>query len=254
MNPSDERERTAPFPGPNAQQQPKRYKFTPEELKVMKECNRESFFQRCLPFSALLSTATFYAIKTGTLSASPRWGAIPKVTAAAVVGFFLGKFSYHKKCMEKFMALPNSKVGQLLRARKAGFYDDQDPASVPNLGIGPFTGITDSYSDISPPAESHDYDSRPSHEGLDDSFRPSMDNPIVLHEQEMPPEQKHVTTYDELRKQNREEYEQKRLAIYRQTQAPKSSASQPLPVTKEPGLSDDYKTPSRKNKYGDSFD
>jgi len=41
-------------------------------------------------------------------------------------------------------------------------------------------------------------------------------DPIILHEEEMPPEQKHiVTTYEELRKRNREEYEQKRVPGYR---------------------------------------
>lgn len=40
-------------------------------------------------------------------------------------------------------------------------------------------------------------------------------DPIRLHEEEMPPEQKHITTYEELRKKNREEYEQKRVPGYR---------------------------------------
>lgn len=40
-------------------------------------------------------------------------------------------------------------------------------------------------------------------------------DPIILHEEEMPPEQKHVTTYEELRKKNRDEYEQKRVQTYR---------------------------------------
>lgn len=31
----------------------------------------------------------------------------------------------------------------------------------------------------------------------------------------MPPEQKHITSYEELRKKNREEYEQKRVPGYR---------------------------------------
>lgn len=255
-NPIEEPERRAPFPGPNARKAQAPYKFTPEELRVLKECNSESFFQRCLPFSTIFGAATYYAVKTGYINGNRRFGALPKVTAAVVVGFFLGKFSYQRKCAEKFMALPDSKLGHLLRARKQGFLDDRDPSAVPNITLSPFggMGMTDSYSDIppSPPSGSYDYGSTPLSEGLDDSFRPSVDNPIILHEQEMPPEQKHVTTYDELRKKNREEYEQKRLAIYRQTRLPKTASPQPPPSNEDVELSDEYKpSTGSKTKYGD---
>lgn len=253
LNPNEEAERTIPFPGPNAPKRPQTYKFTPEELEVLRQCNRESFFQRCLPLSTILGAATFYAVKTGFIAGNRNFGAVPKVTLAAIVGFFLGKFSYQQKCADKFIALPDSKIGHLIRARRAGFHDDRDPASVPSISLSPFGGITDSYSDINPESGNYDYDSRPNPEGLNDSFRPSVDNPIILHEEELPPEQKNITTYDELRKKNREEYEQKRLAIYRETRLPKTSPSQPPPsATEDTQVNDGYKpsTPS-KTKYGD---
>lgn len=36
-----------------------------------------------------------------------------------------------------------------------------------------------------------------------------------IYEEEMPPVQQHSTTYEELRKQNREEYKKKRIGAYR---------------------------------------
>ena len=36
------------------------------------------------------------------------------------MGYFVGKFSYQKQCAEKIMALPNSKLGEMLRQRKKG--------------------------------------------------------------------------------------------------------------------------------------
>lgn len=260
MKPNDEQERTTPFPGPHGRGRPG-YKFTQEELQVLRQCNKESFLQRCIPLGTILGAATYYAVKTGSLSANKRFGALPKVTAAVAVGYFLGKFSYHEKCAEKFMALPNSKVGHLIRARRSGFYDDTDPSVVPNITLSPFTGVADSYSDIPPSSGSYDYDTRPpSAEGLDDSFRPSVDNPILVQEEELPAEQKHVTSYDELRQKNREEYDKKRLAIYKETKLPKTSANPPPPRSSSSSdfVSEDYKPPAAptrgKNKYGDSWE
>lgn len=45
-----------------------------------------------------------------------------------------------------------------------------------SFSMSPFSGITDSYSDIPDSNKPYDYDSRPSNEGLDDSFRPSLDS------------------------------------------------------------------------------
>lgn len=54
----------------------------------------------------------------GITAGHPRFGAVPKISLAVIFGYFVGKYSYHKKCTEKFMALPNSKVGEMLRARR----------------------------------------------------------------------------------------------------------------------------------------
>lgn len=40
-------------------------RFTNEELQVLKECNRESFYFRSLPFGTVLGTAAYYAVKGG---------------------------------------------------------------------------------------------------------------------------------------------------------------------------------------------
>ncbi|CAG4984580.1 unnamed protein product [Parnassius apollo] len=44
------------------------YEFTPEEIKALEECDKESFYQRCLPFSTLFATMTYAAIRTGLFS------------------------------------------------------------------------------------------------------------------------------------------------------------------------------------------
>ncbi|KAF4530209.1 hypothetical protein B566_EDAN018311 [Ephemera danica] len=87
-------------------------------MRVLKECNRESFYQRSLPLGTLLGLGTFYAVKSGYFRTSARWGATPKVIVAAVTGYFFGKLSYQKTCAEKMMALPNSPLGETLRRRR----------------------------------------------------------------------------------------------------------------------------------------
>ncbi|CAG9761195.1 unnamed protein product [Ceutorhynchus assimilis] len=125
VNPGGEQERTAPFPGPNARQRPQPYQFSSEEMRVLRECNKESFFGRSLPFSTILGGLTYYGIHTGLFKRSRSFGAVPKVTAAIITGYILGKFSYHQKCAEKFMALPDSKVGRMMKARRLGIPDDE---------------------------------------------------------------------------------------------------------------------------------
>ena len=40
-------------------------KFSPEELRVLKECNYESFYFRSLPLGTILGAVAFYGVKSG---------------------------------------------------------------------------------------------------------------------------------------------------------------------------------------------
>ncbi|XP_066256107.1 OCIA domain-containing protein 1 [Euwallacea similis] len=250
INSGEEPERKTPFPGPNAQRRPQIYKFTQDELRVLKECNKESFYTRSLPFSFVLGGLTYYGLQIGYLTKNPRFGVYPKIGVAVTVGYFLGKYSYLQKCAEKFMALPDSKVGRALKAQRLGIPEQEEDQIESPFSISPFGGVSDSYTDIPSARKNYDYDSRPVPEGLDDSFRPSLDNPIILHQEEMPPEQKHVSTYDELRLKNREEYDQKRIQAYRQSRIPSSQVGASPPPQE---FNDDYKPAQSgsKTKYGD---
>uniref|UniRef100_A0A3B5JWN2 OCIA domain-containing protein 1 n=1 Tax=Takifugu rubripes TaxID=31033 RepID=A0A3B5JWN2_TAKRU len=82
---------------------------TEEERRVFRECNQESFWYRCKSRSSRCAQMndTLGQIK-GTLSASPRFGSLPKVVC---------KLSYMKTCQEKFKRLENSPLGEALRQR-----------------------------------------------------------------------------------------------------------------------------------------
>nr|CAI5836125.1 unnamed protein product [Callosobruchus analis] len=248
---------TVPLPGSHARRQPTPYKFTPEELRVLRECNKEAFYQRCLPLSALFASAAYYGVKTGYFRPNVRFGPTPKVMVSIAIGYFLGKMSYQKKCAERLMQLPHSQLGEILRQRKRGNVQEGFESGIgPSMALAPFSGMdsTSVYSDINPNSSLDIDTTRPEAPGLEDYQRPSLDNPLV-YEEEMPPEQKSITSYEELRKKNREEYAQKRLGNYKGL--PQDPGRSPSQVYEAPPIrsgsereSTEFPTGAR-NKYGD---
>lgn len=45
-----------------------RYEFSAEELRVLRECDTESFFRRSLPLGTSFGLAAYMAVKNGMLS------------------------------------------------------------------------------------------------------------------------------------------------------------------------------------------
>lgn len=232
------------------------YTLSAEEMRVLKECNRESFYKRCLPVSAFLGSATYLGVKNGFLKPNLNYGATPKVIFSVVIGYFIGKFSYQSKCAEKLMQLPNSQIGEMLRQKRRGnLRENNDSAFNPGLSLTPFGNLSsaDVYSDLNP-NNSLDLDTtRPENPGLDDYYRPSLDNPVFGEEEEMPPVQKYTTSYEELRKRNREEFQQKRMGNYKDI----SKLPETPPQTSNENYSSDSEVTTGnkpqvpKNKYGD---
>ncbi|KAM6346750.1 OCIA domain-containing protein 2 [Podargus strigoides] len=73
-----------------------------EIARIRKECKQESFWYRALPLSLGSMLVTQGLISKGVFSASPRFGALPKMAIAGVLGFALGKMSYIGECQKKF--------------------------------------------------------------------------------------------------------------------------------------------------------
>ncbi|CAG4978066.1 unnamed protein product [Colias eurytheme] len=104
------------------------YEFSQDEIKALEECDKESFYQRCLPFSTLFATLTYAAIKYGFMSRNPHFGAVPKVVVAALVGHCYGRLSYIPDCEVKLRKLPaNSHLGNVMRK----YYLENNPPPDP---------------------------------------------------------------------------------------------------------------------------
>ena len=188
------------------------YHFSSDEIRVLRECNYESFFQRSLPISTACSALVYFAIQRGILQPNAAYGVAPKVLLGAIVGYFLGKISYQNKCAQKIMKLPNSKLADMLRSSKQGnlIYtttatsgQELDEILIPNA-----VDIHSSeYEKWSNDTFDMDAESKPSISGLEDMNRPSLDNAMPHLETDLYTEtSKHVITYDEIRKRNRDEF------------------------------------------------
>lgn len=77
-------------------------------MEALAECHEECFWFRSVPLAATSMLITQGLISKGILSSHPKYGSIPKLIFACIVGYFAGKLSYVKTCQEKFKKLENS--------------------------------------------------------------------------------------------------------------------------------------------------
>ncbi|XP_070684442.1 OCIA domain-containing protein 1 [Pempheris klunzingeri] len=183
---------------------------TEEEKRVFRECNEESFMYRSVPFSVVSMAVTQALITRGVLTASPRFGSLPKLAFAGFCGYLAGKMSYMKTCQEKFKRLENSPLGEALRQR-TGLPLQQSK--------GPQSELSDpdgqEFDSMFQPAEApgqmsiqtrddgYGYNpDLPSHMGRADDF--SAPEQSYMEEEE--PRKKQIL-YEDLRLKNRENYE-----------------------------------------------
>ncbi|XP_074085574.1 OCIA domain-containing protein 2 [Macrotis lagotis] len=73
-----------------------------EISKIIRECKEESFWKRALPLSLVGMLVTQGLVHKGYLASNPRFGSLPKVALAGILGFGLGKVSYIGACQNKF--------------------------------------------------------------------------------------------------------------------------------------------------------
>lgn len=105
-------------------------------------------------------------------------------------------------------------------------------------------------------SEDRSYDAPPTAVGLNDSFRPSMDS-FSVSEQPLPPPNQISTSYDDLRRQNRDDFEQKRMEAYKRQDGFRTSPNptpQPSYQAAQRGPSVVGSSSNKKNEYGDVWE
>ncbi|XP_061850294.1 OCIA domain-containing protein 2 [Colius striatus] len=73
-----------------------------EIARIRAECKKESFWYRALPLSLGSMLVTQGLVSKGFFAANPKFGALPKMAVAGVLGFVIGKVSYMGECQKKF--------------------------------------------------------------------------------------------------------------------------------------------------------
>ncbi|XP_047489504.1 OCIA domain-containing protein 1-like isoform X1 [Penaeus chinensis] len=246
------------YPPPVPDQQFQKPVFNQEELRVLRECNLESFYFRCVPLAAAFTSATYIAMRRGIFKVSEKFGYTPKMLGAAFIGYFAGKLSYQNACAEKLMKLPNSPVGEALRKRKGRLGFQESLSMEPGFSVA-FPGEKEGSGPQQPIFDDHRPDLRDHNEGLDEYQRGVTDSLTPYTEVPLESAQSY-TTYEELRRQNREEYVNRMADKYRKLPAEPTPegpgfGTSHLPEEPQP-QAQTFRPPSfrpsvKKNQYGD---
>lgn len=224
---------------------------TEDERRVFRECNQESFWYRSMPFSVVSMAITQALVAKGTLSASPRFGSLPKVAFAGFCGYLAGKMSYMKTCQEKFKRLENSPLGEALRQRTGlpqqysrGPQSELSDSVSDTQSLDPMFEPTEAPSQMSSHTRDYEYGFRPDQPmqggSTDDFSAPAASAQSYVEEDE--PRKKPIL-YEDLRLKNRENYEvtltQKAETLLKS--APEKERERP-------------KKEEKKNIYGDTWE
>lgn len=228
---------------------------TDDEKRVFRECNQESFYYRSLPFSTAAMTITQLLISRGFLTPSPRFGSLPKVAFAGLIGYIGGKISYTKICQEKFKNIENSPLGEALRQGQHHLPQQFMPQNQTEFSDPDQPGayIPAFQSAIEPraPSDSESYSNDFSYSGSARSeYQPGSFNSSATksarddsNQQECLDEtlQKKQVLYEDLRSKNRD--------IYEVTMTQRADTLVKAPIEKAAAKKD-----VKKNQYGDALD
>lgn len=210
---------------------PMPFKLTPDEAAVLRQCNSDALYRRSIPLSALLmGLVEVNAARASRMGhPRPRGGIIFRHIAAAIAGVILGRVAYMGECQRRILQLPNSPLGDALRKKNPGSWQQQQqmPSSrqddYPPLERDAAVDVLPKNKRLRDEFQSQDLDSGRGnvHRGLDDNNKPSLDR-----EQKLPNSTDNQTghiSYDDLRRQNRDMHQ--RTSEGKAFPSPKPSAS-----------------------------
>ncbi|KAF7988511.1 hypothetical protein HCN44_001084 [Aphidius gifuensis] len=202
--------------------------MTPEEKKVLGECQTQATI-RGVSLGALATGACYYLMNNGTLKKNRL---ILGLTSFS--GFIIGSMSYRTTCMQKLMALPNSDFkarilqAQNMNNREYQPRDGESQAWFDGKTANDSKLPTDDFSPMGhaldiEPYQTPDYDSL-SRGAIDNDAGFKLNPPL--------PNNNSYVNYDDLRRKNRIDYENRAIPQSSPYQPP--SAYQPPPPQQQP--------------------
>ncbi|XP_043278547.1 OCIA domain-containing protein 1 [Venturia canescens] len=202
-------------------------RLTPEEERIYMECNKEAFFKKGIPYGSVSALTAFAAIKTGLFKSSKNFGYYPIILTAGGIGTFVGLVAHKAACVQKILDMPNSHLKQMIEASKNKlvypdarkkelvtdriYTEDQSPL-MPTLQVDDHHPLNDFDTFTGVHTDSEQRDDFFTMEPLDKFSGPA-------------------TTYEELRRKNREEYMRSQLTRpMAGPENPRTSGPQPPPA------------------------
>ncbi|CAF1580662.1 unnamed protein product [Adineta ricciae] len=86
--------------------------LTPDETRVLAECERESLIYRSIPLGLITFFATQFAMQRNIITAKAKW---VKLGASLFTGYLLGKISYAPTCRKKILTqIPESHLAHAI--------------------------------------------------------------------------------------------------------------------------------------------
>ncbi|XP_034947410.1 OCIA domain-containing protein 1 [Chelonus insularis] len=171
--------------------------LTPEEIKILNECRSNAIYHRGLPMGAAMAGGCYYMMNKGIVKRN-MWG----MALSGIAGFFIGTMSYRGICMEKLLSLPNSTLKDRILAAQG---------MQPRVRVDVNTGenFFDSILPSSDTPQGSSFDVEPYQSNQLDSydFRPvDAETAYAVNPPLQPAQRETYTTYDELRRRNRDDY------------------------------------------------
>ncbi|CAG2175719.1 unnamed protein product [Oppiella nova] len=90
-----------------------------EDFRMLRECNRESFWMRCLPLSVGICSLMFYLAHKK--SVKPK---VVHILSGTFGGWFLGKLSYRRTCEDRLIHSPSQSPFVTAMRRRRGIVRD----------------------------------------------------------------------------------------------------------------------------------
>ena len=168
-----------------------------EDFRLLRECNKESFWYRCFPLSAGICALMFYLAKQKNMR--------PKtlhILSGTFAGWFVGKLSYRRICEERLInSNSNSPFVNAMRRRK-GVYREEFHSDTTLVSDAP-PEATDPYWEQQSKEDNFGYGA---HEfgdyREDDKLKDELEDA------------KPFTSYDDLRAKNRAAYKPRQFTSW----------------------------------------
>ena len=175
--------------------------LTPEDMRVLRECNKESFYRRCLPLVIAGNALTHAWLSRGSEPVS-RGKRVAAYTFVTVSAWIVGKMSYRRVCEDKILTSGySSKLVDAIRKRR-GLSESEFDSGLVTVGSGS-SGDSGTPFNWKEDDRLYAFEDERTRSQFQSSDGPTGDKPFYGDDDATGSSPKEYTSYDALRQRNR---------------------------------------------------